>query len=130
MVRSVAPNRDEKLDAFKGLMYRHPLLSVSLMIALLSMAGIPVTAGFFAKYYVLSALMMSPYKWVVIAGLLASAVAVVYYLKIILVMFENDKKYATNIVLNSRESILLAICLILLIVTGIYPDIVANVFER
>ncbi len=131
VVQLVAPNRDEKLDAFKGLIYRHPLLSVSWMIALLSMAGIPVTAGFFAKYYVLSALMMSPYKWVVIAGLLASSIAVVYYLRLILILFETSKRgEAGQVTINPREWILLTVCVVLLIVTGVYPDVVGNIFQR
>ncbi|MCX7729542.1 MAG: proton-conducting transporter membrane subunit, partial [Bacteroidia bacterium] len=66
IIRYVAQNREEKLDILKSLIYKQPFLAVCLIIALLSMAGVPVTAGFFAKYYVLSLLMVSGYKWIFI----------------------------------------------------------------
>lgn len=132
VVQFVAQNNNERLDILKGLVYQQPFLAVSLIIALLSMAGIPITAGFFAKYYVLSALMVSPYKWMVIIALLASVLGIVYYFKLILVMFEsNEKQKRTNeIALNRREWALLFICIILLVITGVYPDIIANTFVR
>lgn len=132
VVQFVSQNNNEQLDILKGLIYQQPYLAVSLIIALLSMAGIPVTAGFFAKYYVLSALMVSSYKWMVIVALLASVLSIVYYFKLILVMFEtSNKQKATHpITLNNREWALLFICLILLVITGVYPDIIANTFVR
>lgn len=132
VVQFVSQNNNEQLDLLKGLIYQQPYLAVSLIIALLSMAGIPVTAGFFAKYYVLSALMVSSYKWMVIVALLASVLSIVYYFKLILVMFEtSNKQKATHpITLNNREWALLFICLILLVITGVYPDIIANTFVR
>lgn len=131
VIQFVAKNQREELNLIKGLMYRQPMLAVSLMVALLSMAGIPITAGFFAKYYVLSALMMSSYKWMIVAAILASILGVVYYLKIILIMFEKERKdKSLGIDVNKREWLLLVISTILLIITGIYPDIVASTFLR
>ena len=131
VIHFVAQQREENMDILRGLMYRHPFLAISLLIALLSMAGIPVTAGFFAKYYVLSALMISPYKWMILAAILASALGVVYYLRIILVMFEKDKKSEyMPVQISSREQWALVLSVFLLILTGIYPDLVAYWFLR
>lgn len=129
-IQLVAQQKEERLEILKGLMYKHPTLGVCLMIALLSMAGIPITAGFFAKYYVLSALLMSSYKWMIILAILASVLGIVYYLKIILIMFEKDKHtQPASIHINNRELALLFISTLLLIVTGIYPDLVGNIFK-
>lgn len=128
VIQFIAQNQEEKLDLFKGLIYKQPVLSITMIIALLSMAGIPITAGFFAKYYVLSALLMSSYKWLVIAAILASVLGIVYYFKIILTMFEQDKQKDINVIynLNQREWLALTISTILLIIAGIYPDIIGN----
>lgn len=130
-IHFVTGGKEETLDTLKGLMYKHPFIGVSLLIALLSMAGIPVTAGFFAKYYVLNALLMSSYKWMIIAAILASILGVVYYLRIALKLFEVDKKQDNGIIaLSTREVFLLGLSVLLLIVVGIYPDIIANTFLK
>jgi NADH-quinone oxidoreductase subunit N len=130
-IHFVTGGKEETLDTLKGLMYKHPFIGVSLLIALLSMAGIPVTAGFFAKYYVLNALLMSSYKWMIIVAILASILGVVYYLRIALKLFEVDKKQDSGIIaLSTREVFLLGLSVLLLIVVGIYPDIIANTFLK
>lgn len=128
VIQFVANNESEDISVIKGLVYKHPTLAVSLIVALLSMGGIPVTAGFFAKYYVFNALLMSSFKWIILFAILASIISIVYYLKLILVMFENDKKQMgdVHIKVNSREVILLIISLALLILAGVYPDFVAG----
>jgi NADH-quinone oxidoreductase subunit N len=131
VIHFVAKDKDEQINVLKGLMYKHPFLAISLMIALLSMAGIPITAGFFAKYYVLSQLMVSGYKWMIIVAILASILGVVYYLKMVLAMFENDKK-SENIAiqLSRNEWLVIVISVLLLVVAGIYPDIIAYTFKQ
>lgn len=131
VIHFVAQDKDEQINVLKGLMYKHPFLAISLMIALLSMAGIPITAGFFAKYYVLSQLMVSGYKWMIIVAILASILGIVYYLKMVLAMFENDKK-SENIAiqLSRNEWLVIVISVLLLVVAGIYPDIIAYTFKQ
>jgi NADH-quinone oxidoreductase subunit N len=131
VIHFVAQDKDEQINVLKGLMYKHPFLAISLMIALLSMAGIPITAGFFAKYYVLSQLMVSGYKWMIIVAILASILGIVYYLKMVLAMFENDKK-SENIAiqLSRNEWLVIFISVLLLVVAGIYPDIIAYTFKQ
>ncbi|GIV27798.1 MAG: NADH-quinone oxidoreductase subunit N [Bacteroidia bacterium] len=127
VIRLISQQQEERIEVLKGLIYKQPLLAITLMIALLSMAGIPVTAGFFAKYYVLSALMMSSYKWMIIAAILASILGVVYYLKLIITMFEKESKQKDvwDITISSKEWVLLVVSLVLLILAGVYPDGIA-----
>ncbi len=80
-------NGAEGYDAFKGLVKRNPVMAGAMTLSLLSMAGIPLLAGFMAKYFVISHILERGYTWLVIIMVLTSAVAVYYYLRIIVAMF-------------------------------------------
>src|SRR6218665_1269935 len=72
-------NGNETFAAFNGLGKRSPGMALCMTIAMLSLAGIPVTAGFFAKYFVFTAMIGTSYKWLLILAILTSAVGVYYY---------------------------------------------------
>lgn len=78
---------NETFELFNGLGKRNPFAAACMVIALFSLAGIPVTAGFFAKYYVLSSLMGKGFGWLIVLGILTSAIGVYYYFKIIIAMY-------------------------------------------
>src|ERR1700741_835302 len=83
---NVIKSEGDTFESFNGLAKRNPFAAVCMTIAMLSLAGIPVTAGFFAKYYVFTAMMTTSYKWLLIVAILTSAVGVYYYFKIIIAM--------------------------------------------
>ena len=92
-VVQVFARRDEqftKLEDYRGIGYRHPLLSVSLTIFLLSLIGIPPTAGFYGKLFLFSAAVEADLAALVILAVLASAVGLYYYLQIIVLMFMKE----------------------------------------
>ena len=78
------------LEDYSGLGRRSPLLAATLTIFLLSLIGIPITGGFFAKFYVFSAALQANLVGLVIIGVLNSAVAAYYYLRIIVVMYMRE----------------------------------------
>jgi NADH-quinone oxidoreductase subunit N len=80
---------EDKIDGLKGLIQRSPLLAVVGTIAVLSMAGIPPTAGFFAKYLVFVNA-WHQYSWLVIIALLNSAISIYYYLKVVIAMLSKS----------------------------------------
>ena len=87
--------RDEhyvSLDDYAGLSRRSPWLAAMLSIFVLSLIGIPPTAGFFAKYYVFSAALKNNLVGLTVIGLINSAVAAYYYLRLIVVMYMRDSK--------------------------------------
>ncbi|HWX56046.1 MAG TPA: NADH-quinone oxidoreductase subunit N, partial [Verrucomicrobiae bacterium] len=75
---------------YAGLAKRSPLLAFTLTIFMLSLIGIPLTGGFFAKYYVFSAALQSNLVWLTIIGVVNSAVAAYYYLRVIVVMYMRE----------------------------------------
>jgi NADH-quinone oxidoreductase subunit N len=85
-----AGERYVTLDDYAGLGRRSPVLAATLTIFLLSLIGIPATGGFFAKFYVFSAALKADLVGLTIIGVLNSAVAAYYYLRIIVVMYMRE----------------------------------------
>ena len=75
------------IEDYAGLGKRSPVLAITLTIFLLSLIGIPATGGFFAKFYVFNAALKSNLVWLTIIGLVNSAVAAYYYLRLVVVMY-------------------------------------------
>jgi NADH-quinone oxidoreductase subunit N len=77
----------ETIDAFAGLASRKPLLAGAMALFMLSLAGIPPTAGFAGKFYIFGAALNSGHPWLAIVGVLTSVVSVYYYLRVVVVMY-------------------------------------------
>ena len=88
----------EEIDDLSGLSKNHPLLSLSLLIILFSLAGIPPLAGFFAKFYIFKSVLEQSMYFLAIVGLLSTVVAAFYYLRIIKIMYfdQEKEKYDTD----------------------------------
>ena len=88
----------EDINDLSGLSKNHPLLSLSLLVILFSLAGIPPLAGFFAKFYIFKSVLEQSMYFLAIVGLLSTVVAAFYYLKIIkIIYFDKEKeKYDTD----------------------------------
>jgi NADH-quinone oxidoreductase subunit N len=84
------------VDDMAGLAYRQPLMAGLLTIFLLSLIGVPLTGGFFGKFYVFKAALDASLIWLTVLGLLNSAVAAYYYLRIIVVMYMHEPSSATD----------------------------------
>lgn len=82
--------RYQNLDDFAGLAQKQPLTAAMLSIFLLSLIGVPLTGGFFGKFYIFKAALESHLVWLTVLGLLNSAVAAYYYLRILVMMYMRD----------------------------------------
>ena len=112
----------ENIDDLSGLSKNHPLLSLSLLVILFSLAGIPPLAGFFAKFYIFKSVLEQSMYFLAIVGLLSTVVAAFYYLRIIkIIYFDNEKeKYDTDHSLWLKFSLVTSTLLIL--VYFIFPS--------
>jgi NADH-quinone oxidoreductase subunit N len=93
-VVTVVGGRDERrtrLTDYKGLFFERPLLAAALTLFLLSLAGVPLTAGFVGKLVVFGAAIEAGYAWVVVVGALTSAIAAFFYLRIMVVMYMQER---------------------------------------
>lgn len=121
-------NEDENpiVDSFNGLAKRHPYLAFCMAIALLSLAGIPPLAGFFAKYYVFTVTFQSGYVGLVLLAVVTSVIGIYYYFRIIIAMYLKSTEKTDAIVVTNRDAIVLAICLLLSITFGVFPDLLVG----
>ena len=82
--------RYQNIEDFSGLGQKQPLTAAMLSIFLLSLIGVPLTGGFFGKFYIFKAALESHLVWLTVLGLLTSAVAAYYYLRILVMMYMRE----------------------------------------
>jgi NADH-quinone oxidoreductase subunit N len=121
--------KDFTIDGFNGLGKQQPLLAVTATVFLLSLTGIPLTAGFMSKFYMLQAAVQNGHHiWLVIFAVLCAVISAYYYFKIIQAMF--FKEAAADVVLaddiTPAFKILLVITAVLIIVLGLFPDLLTS----
>jgi NADH-quinone oxidoreductase subunit N len=87
--------RYQAIDDFAGLAQKQPLTAAMLTIFMLSLIGVPLTGGFFGKFYIFKAALESHMVWLTVLGLLNSAVAAYYYLRILVMMYMYEPSDAT-----------------------------------
>lgn len=124
----------EEIDDFKALFWKHPVLACIFSATLLSLAGIPLTAGFIGKFYVLAAGLGGGFLMTVIVLVLTSVIGLYYYLRIITTMFsgqqENYIKEKKTLPVFYVVSVLVLSGLTLLMVwLGLYPSGLMHVVE-
>jgi NADH-quinone oxidoreductase subunit N len=120
----------ETIDDLSGLSKNHPLISLSLLVILFSLAGIPPMAGFFAKFYVFKSVIGQSMYYLAIVGLLSTVVAAFYYLRIIKVIyFDKEKeKYDTDHSVWLRLT--LAFSTLLILLYFIFPSKIVEIVSR
>ena len=114
----------ESIESFYGLGRRNPLLAVVITIAMLSLAGIPPTAGFFAKYYIFSVAVQNNYTNLVLIAIVGSLIGVFYYFRIIVALFR--EKETQKIELNFGVQSVLILTTAIALALGILPGLVAG----
>ena len=120
----------EDIEDLSGLSKNHPMLSLSLLIILFSLAGIPPLAGFFAKFYIFKSVIEQSMYFLAIVGLLSTVIAAFYYLRIIkIIYFDKEKeKYGTDHSLWLKFSLTASTLLILMYF--IFPSQLIEVVSR
>ncbi len=111
------------LEDYAGLGRKAPILAGTLGIFLISLIGIPVTGGFFAKFYVFSASLQSDLVGLTIIGVINSAIGAYYYLKIIVVMYMREPREEVPVLsMPLALGVALAISMAATIYLGVVPD--------
>ena len=116
---------NDDIKSFNGLAKRNPFLAAVTVVAMLSLAGIPPTAGFFAKYYIFSSAIQNGYIGLVLLAILGSLIGVFYYFRVIIAVFKTEDE-TLEIAVNPIFGILLALTSLAALVLGIAPGILAG----
>ena len=120
----------ENIEDLSGLSKNHPVLSLSLLIILFSLAGIPPLAGFFAKFYVFMAVIEKSMYFLAIVGLVSTVIAAFYYLRIIKIIYFDPEKESYENNHGFGLKITLAVSTILILIYFIYPSGLTNIVSK
>ena len=125
----------EKISDYKGLAKRAPFLAVAMMLFLFSLAGIPPLAGFTSKFFLFSSAIggvdgvTSQWVWLAFIAILNSAISLYYYARVVKAMYIEKGASTEKIKVPKIFTIAIAICVIFVIVLGVYPQLIYDFCE-
>ena len=117
-----AGERYVTLEDYEGLGRSSPLLAAMLTVFLLSLIGIPMTGGFFAKFYVFSAAVKANLIWLTVIGVLNSGIGAYYYLRILVMMYMRESRKEVPVTpVPFALGMAMALCMLATLYLGIFP---------
>jgi NADH-quinone oxidoreductase subunit N len=111
----------DELKDFSGLAFRRPFAAFAMLMFMLSLGGIPPTAGFMGKFWLFSAAIDSGYVWLAVIGVLNSAISLYYYLRIVVFMYLKRDVTGSEPVMGPALAVTLALAVVGTLVLGMYP---------
>lgn len=131
VIMAVCKDRDDQeISHFYGLFSHQPLLALVLACALMSLGGIPIFAGFFAKFFLFGEMLAVNQVWLVIAGVINSIIAIYYYFGVINVMLTRKRVTSEKLVVPLPYAIASVGAITLNIILGIYPSIIMDLLTH
>ena len=119
----------ENISDLSGISKKHPILALSFLVILFSLAGIPPLGGFFAKFYVFTAVVEQKMYALAIIGLLTTVISAFYYLKIIKTIYFDDSVISFDNTKNKFAQFSIFISCSILLTFFLYPSILSNVVD-
>jgi NADH-quinone oxidoreductase subunit N len=119
--------QDYTIDGFNGLAKTNPFMALAATICLLSLTGVPLTAGFQSKFFMLMAAVENGHHiWLAIVAVLFAAISAYYYFRIIQAMYFKEVGTAqpTAVEISKSFQLMLGLVVLLIIIIGIYPEII------
>ena len=113
----------ENIDDFKGLNDRNPWLAFVMMVIMMSMAGVPFLAGFYAKWMVLQSIVNVGLVWLAILGVVFSVIGAFYYLRVVKCVYFDKPEQNEPIEMSLDTEIVISANGLLLVVIGLYPTV-------
>ncbi len=120
----------ENIEDLSGLSKNHPLISISLLVILFSLAGIPPLAGFFAKFYIFKSVIEQSMYFLAIVGLLSTVIAAFYYLRIIKIIYFDKEKEKFDKNHNAWLKFSLALSTISILFYFIFPSKIIEIVSK
>jgi NADH-quinone oxidoreductase subunit N len=117
----------DELSNFKGTYIKNPLLTAALTVSMLSLAGIPPVAGFFAKYYLFENALSEGFIWLVIIAIATSVIGAYYYLRLVGYLYNRKEIVGSIIEISTAYKVILYFSIIALVVLGLFPNLILQV---
>jgi NADH-quinone oxidoreductase subunit N len=122
MLLSRAGFEADRIDDFRGLNRRSPWWALMMLLVMFSLAGIPPTVGFYAKFSVIMSAVGAGFTWLAVVAVLTSLVGAFYYLRIVKLMYFDDPTDAAPIVARGDSRVLLSVNGLAILLLGVFPQ--------
>src|ERR1700704_5195975 len=119
----------DELKDFSGLSFRNPFAAFAMLLFMLSLGGIPPTAGFMGKFWLFGAAVDAGYVWLAVIGVLNSAISLYYYIRLVVFMYLKRETMGSEPVAGPSLTLALVIAVAATIVLGIYPRLLFEAAE-
>jgi NADH-quinone oxidoreductase subunit N len=119
----------DELKDFSGLHARHPFAAFAMLVFMLSLGGIPPTAGFMGKLWLFGAAIEAGYVWLAVIGVLNSAISLYYYIRIVVFMYVKPQGAGSAVKTTPTLGLALAVAVIATIALGVYPRLLFELAE-
>ena len=134
VLAALASRDKEALDVHElaGVGYQKPFLGLAMAVFMFSLAGVPPTAGFMAKFYVFSAAIKAGYIWLAILGVVAAMISVYYYLRVVVFLYMREPEGKTRVwpSLVPAVAVALSIAAVVIVGLGVWPGSVMGVLRQ
>lgn len=111
----------ENLDDFKGLNQRNPWFAGMMLLLMFSMAGVPPTVGFFAKLFVLDAVVSVDLTWLALVGVFFSIIGAFYYIRVIKIMYFDQPTDESPLTVGMDTQVVLSLNGLAMLFLGLFP---------
>ena len=111
----------DELKDLSGLAARHPAAAFAMLLFMLSLGGIPPTAGFMGKFWLFGAAIESGYVWLAVIGVVNSAISLYYYIRVIVFMYLKKEMTGSEPSSSPSLTLALAVAVVATIALGVYP---------
>ncbi|HVH29058.1 MAG TPA: NADH-quinone oxidoreductase subunit N [Vicinamibacterales bacterium] len=119
----------DELKDFSGLAFRQPFAAFAMLLFMLSLGGIPPTAGFMGKFWLFGAAIEAGYVWLAVIGVLNSAISLYYYVRLVVFMYLKKETIGSEPVASPALTFVLGAAVVATIVLGVYPRLLFEVAE-
>ncbi len=119
----------DRISDYDGMGKRAPMVALALTLCLISLTGIPPTAGFMAKFYIFSSAVQHDLLWLVVIAVLNSVISAYYYLRVVKVMWFNEPKFEGNVTSSFALRLALGLSCAGVIVLGVLPNYAIKLAE-
>jgi len=126
----VAQQTGEQISDFDGLAKRSPFLAFAMLIGMVSLAGVPFTAGFLGKFFIFYAAILQRQIALVVIGVITVGCGFYYYLKVVRAMYWQPANKAENIPISGLSRLAISALIAATIWLGVYPQPILNILKR
>jgi len=132
VIASLSDERGEPMtfDQWRGLGCRYPVRCGVLVLLLLSLAGLPATAGFMAKFAIFHAALQAGYVGLLLIGLLASVISFAFYLRVTMLLFQAEEPASAWYEGSVFEHTVLAVCSSAVLILGLFPSLLFDLIRH